>query len=106
MRSELFTPVDSDNSSSALNDRKAALQRESEERATERAQKIAAQSSPFTAPDQRILLWEKLHGLQLPLSPTHKLLHVIAQQTDLTVRQVQDEQKRRATGEPIPEGTP
>jgi hypothetical protein len=104
MRPELFTS-DSDAPSSALNDRKAALQRESEERAVARAQKIAAQASPFAAPHERILLWEKLHGLRLPLSPAHKLLQVIAQQTDLTVRQVQDEQARRATGEPVPEGT-
>jgi hypothetical protein len=104
MRSELFPSVDSDNSSTALNDRKAALQRESEERATARAQQIAAQSSPFSAPHERILLWEKLHGLQLPISPAHKLLHVIAEQTELTVRQVQDEQERRASGQPIPEG--
>jgi uncharacterized protein with PIN domain len=96
MRANPFT-TESDYSSSGLSDRKAALVREAEERATARAQKIAAQSSPFAAPHQRIELWERLHGLALPRSPAHKLVNVIARQTDLSVRDVQDEQIRRAT---------
>jgi hypothetical protein len=88
--------ADTEYSSTGLADRKAAVLREAEERATARAEKIAAQSSPFSTPHQRILLWEKLHGLALPQSPTHKLLQVIAHQTDLSVREVQDEQFRRA----------
>ncbi len=88
--------AESEASSGSLSDRKAALDREAEERATARAQDIAAQSSPFATPHQRIALWEKLHGLALPRSPTHKLLQVIARQTDLSLRDVQDEQVRRA----------
>jgi hypothetical protein len=96
MRTNPFTS-DSDYSASGLSDRKAALVREAEERATARAQKIAAQSSPFATPHQRIELWERLHGLALPRSAGHKLVNVIARQTDLSVRDVQDEQVRRAT---------
>jgi hypothetical protein len=92
--------ADTEYSSSGLADRKAAVLREAEERATARAEKIAAQASPFTSPHQRISLWEKLHGLALPQSPTHKLLQVIARQTDLSVREVQDEQLRRAADSP------
>jgi hypothetical protein len=96
VRSNPFTQFEADNPSASLNDRKAAAVREAEERATERAQKIAAQSSPFSTPHQRIVLWERLHGLNLPVSPGHKLVTVIAHQTDLTVREVQEEQLRRA----------
>lgn len=92
--------ADTDHSSSGLADRKAAVLRDAEDRATARAEKIAAQASPFTSPHQRISLWEKLHGLALPQSPTHKLVEVIARQTDLSVREVQDEQTRRAAGTP------
>jgi hypothetical protein len=87
---------DAEYSSSGLADRKAMLARDAAERATARAEKIAAQASPFTSPLHRIALWEKFHGLSLPQSPTHKLLQVIARQTELSVREVQEEQVRRA----------
>jgi hypothetical protein len=37
-----------------------------------------------------------LHALSLPRSGTHKLLSVIAAQTELTLAQVHEEQARRA----------
>ena len=95
MRSNPFL-ADAEPSLNGLADRKATLAREAADRATVRAEKIAAQASPFAPPQQRISLWEKLHGLSLPQSPTHKLLEVIARETDLSVRDVQDEQVRRA----------
>ena len=71
-------------------------EREREERAAERQAQIAQQSSPFSSPEERIQRWEKLHGLGLPRSATHKLLRVIADQTDLSMQQVLETQQRRA----------
>ena len=73
------------------------IEREQQERAAERQQQIAQQSSPFSNPEERIQLWEKLHGLRLPRSATHKLLRVIAEQTDLSMQQVLEVQQRRAS---------
>jgi hypothetical protein len=77
-------------------DRRAAVQREELERATERKEQLASQSSPLHGPEDRIRIWERLHALSLPRSATHKLVRVIATQTELSVQQVQDEQRRRA----------
>jgi hypothetical protein len=77
-------------------DHRAQIERQQQERAAERQQQIAAQSSEFNAPEERIRLWEKLHALPLPRSATHKLLHVIAAQTHLSIHQVREEQQRRA----------
>ena len=91
-------------------DRRAAVQREAEERALQRQDELAAQRSPLNSPQERLRIWERLHSLALPSSRTHKLVRVIAEQTDLTVSEVQDEQRRRAgpavaaephVGEPI-----
>lgn len=90
----------------ALNttDRRAAVQREEAERAAERTERIASQTSPLNSPADRIRIWERLHALALPRSSTHRLIRVIATQTELSVQQVQDEQKRRAA--PAEPGAP
>jgi hypothetical protein len=92
-----------DISSAAMNigamntaDRRAAVQREALERATAREERLASQRSPLNTPEDRIRIWERLHSLNLPSSITHKLVRVIATQTELTVQQVQAEQRRRA----------
>ena len=80
-----------------ISDRRAAVQREEAERAAERKEQIASQSSPLNSPADRIRIWERLHALPLPTSSTHRLVRVIATQTELSVQQVQEEQRRRAT---------
>lgn len=80
-----------------ISDRRAAVQREEAERAAERKEQIASQSSPLNDPEARIRIWERLHALNLPVSSTHRLVRVIAMQTELTVQQVQEEQRRRAS---------
>jgi hypothetical protein len=79
-----------------ISDRRAAVQREEAERATERKEELASQSSVLNSPQDRIRIWERLHALSLPLSGTHRLVRVIATQTELSVQQVQEEQRRRA----------
>jgi hypothetical protein len=76
-------------------DRRAQVQREQQEVAAERQRQLASQASPLTEPEERIRIWERLHSLSLPLLGTHKLVRVIAAQTELTVQQVQQEQQRR-----------
>lgn len=83
-------------------DRRAAVQREEREREVLRQENLAAQRSPLNTPEARIRIWERLHSLSLPINRTHKLVRVIAQQTGLTVREVQEEQRHRA-GEPVSE---
>lgn len=77
-------------------ERRAQIERQQQERALERQQQIALQSSPLSEPEERIRLWEKLHALSLPRSAKHKLLPVIADQTNLSIQQVLDAQQRRA----------
>jgi len=47
-------------------------------------------------PQERIGIWERLHALRLPEASGHILVTVIARQTRLTVKQVHEEQQRRA----------
>jgi hypothetical protein len=78
-------------------DRRAIALRDEEERALAREKKLATQTSPLNDPQERIRIWEQLHALRLPLTEGHKLLGVIAAQTELTLSQVREEQQRRAT---------
>ena len=80
----------------SLADRRAQLEHEQQQRMEERQQQIALQSSPLSSAQDRIRLWEKLHALTLPRSPTHKLLRIIAAQTDLHLEQVLEIQRHRA----------
>jgi hypothetical protein len=91
-------------SAGSIADRRAQIEREQQERAAVRREEIAAQSSPYNEPAERIRLWEKLHALQLPRSAAHRLLHVIAAQTDLSIHQVREEQQRRAAPSTAPAG--
>jgi len=76
-------------------DRRAAVLRAEQERIELRQSKINAQASPLMTPEERIRLWEDLHGVRLPRAADHKLVRVIATSTALSVQQVQEEQLRR-----------
>lgn len=79
-----------------LAERRAEAERRQQERALEREEQIALQSSPFSNPEVRVRQWEKVHALRLPQSATHKLLGIIAQQTDLSLQQILEVQQRRS----------
>ena len=83
------------NDADSVADRRLQLEHEQQQRMVERQQQIALQASPLSSAEQRIQLWEKLHQLALPRSPTHKLLRVIAEQTELALEQVLEIQRRR-----------
>ena len=76
---------------------RARLAREQEETQQRRSEALASQVSIGNNPSERILIWERLHGLQLPCSPAHKLLGVIAAATDLQLEQVHEVQRLRET---------
>lgn len=66
------------------------------EAAARRQQQIDEQSSPLNSPAVRIKAWERLHQLELPPDPAHRLVRVIAANTGLTVDEVRAEQLERA----------
>lgn len=66
--------------------------------ALERRQKeLGEQRSPLNTPADRIRIWERLHQLSLPRSPSHRLISVIAANTGLSPEEVRLEQRERAT---------
>ena len=78
----------------SIADRRAQAEHEQKQRLEERQQQIGLLSSPLSTPEERIRLWEKLHALNMPRSPTHKLLRIIADQTELSLEQVLEVQRR------------
>jgi len=57
--------------------------------------KLAQQRSSELPPAARIALWESLHGLAMPRDPSHPLIGIIAESTQLEVAQVLAEHQRR-----------
>ena len=61
-----------------------------------RKQQLAEQSSSLNTPSVRIAVWERLHQVDLPRNPAHRLVDVIATNTGLTTAEVRAEQQLRA----------
>lgn len=76
----------------AYRERMARLQAEAAER---RQQQIDEQSSPLNSPSVRIRAWERLHQIDLPSDPAHRLVGMIAANTGLTPDEVRAEQRLR-----------
>lgn len=85
----------------SLADRGEQFEHARQQRIEERKQQMALLSSPLSSTEERIQLWEKLHELALPRSPTHKLLPIIAQQTAIALAQVLEVQQRRSASVPL-----
>jgi hypothetical protein len=73
--------------------RMALLQAEAIE---QRQRELAEQSSPLNSPSMRIRAWERLHQVDLPRDPAHRLVTVIAANTGLSIHDVREEQTSRA----------
>ena len=73
------------------------LAHEEFERAEKRRRDLAEQRSELNPPAVRIRTWERVHQLRLPADPTHPILDVIAVSTRLTLADVREEQRMRAT---------
>jgi hypothetical protein len=65
-----------------------------------RHQQLHEQSSPLNTPSARISIWERLHQVQLPRNPAHRLIAVIAANTGLSAEDVLAEQRSRMTAAP------
>ena len=81
--------------------RLAHVQAEALER---RQHQLNEQSSPHNTPSDRIRIWERLHQVELPRNPAHRLVAVIAANTGLSAEEVLAEQRVRAqsTSSPSP----
>jgi hypothetical protein len=79
----------------SASERRAAVLLADEARAAERRRELDMQTSPAKDPQERIRIWERLHELRLPVLATHPLVAVIANDTELTRREVETEQLRR-----------
>jgi len=89
-------------SSADYRERMAFIQAEALKR---RQQELLEQSSPANAPSARLRLWERLHQVQLPRNPGHRLIAVIAENTGLSADDVRAEQRLRANPPPPPAAT-
>lgn len=77
-------------------DFRARLMHQQAESAARRKVDLAAQSSRLNSAEERIRIWERLHEVNLPRDPAHRLIAIIAANTGLTEDEVLDEQRRRA----------
>lgn len=79
-----------------MRDYRQRLADEQFERAERRRMELADQRSELNDAKARIRAWEKAHALRLPTSPTHPVLQVIAEATDLALKDILEEQRQRA----------
>ena len=68
------------------------------EAAERRQRQLDEQSSPLNSPTVRIRAWERLHQVDLPRDPAHRLIEVIAAGTGLSPADIRAEQQLRAAG--------
>ena len=78
-----------------ITDYRARLAHEQTQAVERKRLELAEQSSVLNAPDVRIRIWERLHGVALPRDPNHRLLTVVAADTGLMIDQVYEEQRNR-----------
>lgn len=76
-------------------DHRARIALEESERLERKQQELLQQTSESSPPAERIRVWERRHGLTLPRDANHRLLNIVARQTDLALEQVREEQQRR-----------
>jgi hypothetical protein len=77
-------------------DFRARLVHQQAESAERRRSDLAEQSSRLKTAEERIRIWERLHEVNLPRDPAHRLVEIIAANTGLNGEDVRDEQRRRA----------
>jgi hypothetical protein len=77
-------------------DFRARLAHQQAENAERRRFDLAEQSSRLKTAEERIRIWERLHEVTLPRDPEHRLIPIIAANTNLTTEDVLEEQRRRA----------
>ena len=97
-KSEPFTPARDEH----LLDYRQRRALEERDRADLKRADQAEQCSVLNSADLRIRAWEKVHQLRMPSDPQHPALGAIAVATQLTLADIQNEQRlrssRRASG--------
>ncbi len=78
-----------------MTDHRARIALEEGGRLQSKRRELLEQTSDRNTPAERIRIWERRHGLRLPGDANHCLIRVVAHQTDLTLDQVREEQRRR-----------
>ena len=78
-------------------DFRARLVHQQAEAAERRRVDLAEQSSRLKTAEERIRIWERIHEVNLPRDPAHRLVEIIASNTGLTGSDVREEQQRRAS---------
>jgi hypothetical protein len=76
-------------------DHRARIALEESERLERKHQELLQQTSELSTPAERIRIWERRHGLTLPRDANHRLVKIVAHQTELALDQVREEQQRR-----------
>jgi hypothetical protein len=61
----------------AASDHRVAVLRADQEREHARRRELELQASPYTDPQERIKIWERLHAVRLPVAESHPLVIVI-----------------------------
>jgi hypothetical protein len=93
-------PADSERFTSAgdelLSDYRQRRALEESERAERKRMESAQQYSALNSADLRIRAWERVHQLRMPSDPLHPALAAIAIATQLTLEDVQNEQRLRS----------
>ncbi len=69
---------------------------EERERAELKRADQAQQRSAVNSADLRIRAWEKVHQLRMPSDPQHPVLDAISVATQLTLAEIQNEQRLRS----------
>jgi hypothetical protein len=64
------------------------LAADAEARAAKRRMDLEELRSDLKTPEERIRVWERVHGLSLPRDPNHRIIGAIARETRLTLEQV------------------
>jgi len=80
-----------------IREHRARIAVEAAERMEKRRTEQAEQRESSSTPEMRIRVWEKVHGLRLPLDTAHPIVAVVATETHLTLAEVQEEQRARRT---------
>jgi len=83
-----------------LIDFRQRLELDAKERIEKRRIDMAEQTREPNGAAARIRAWEKVHGLRMPSSPEHPVLTRIAAATQLTLAEVNEEQRARAARTP------
>jgi hypothetical protein len=77
-------------------DHKARIAQERQQELERKQHEVLEQASGRNTPAQRIVIWERRHGLTLPRDANHPALEVIAAATGLALEQMHEEQRRRS----------